>query len=420
MRIIKAADLSSDFFSGQEMEDLPAVREIIDRVRKEGDQALRYYTHEFDGVTLEKFAVNRNEMEAALKEMDPEVKYATKEAAENLRKFARRQMEQCEPFQFAVKKGVQLGQRVIPVNRVGVYVPGGHYPLLSSLLMAVVPAQVAGVLEIAVCSPPAVDGAPHPVILAAARLLGVEEFYSLGGAQAVAAMAWGTESVPQVDKIVGPGNRYVALAQKGVFGQVGVDLLAGPTEIMIIADETASPEIIAADLLAQAEHDEQAVAVLVTTSKELAEEVGEEVKSQLLSLATKKTARHSIYANGFIILAGNLEEMVEVANKRGPEHLVLQLEGAHLKAEMFNNFGSLFIGHMACEVLGDYSSGLNHILPTGTTSRFSQGLSVRNFLRFPTTLRVTDDGFSQIAPAARVLARLEGLAGHENSLSKRE
>jgi histidinol dehydrogenase len=337
----------------------------------------------------------------------------------NLRCFARRQKKQYRDFNLRISGGVTAGQRVLPIERVGVYVPGGRFPLFSSLLMAVVPAQIAGVPAIAVFSPPGPRGQISPLILAAAGLLGISEVYCLGGAQAIAAMAYGSESIRPVDKIFGPGNLYVNLAKLAVYGQVGIDLPAGPSEIVILADGSARPAFLAADLLAQAEHDPLAVPLLVTTSPGLALAVQAEVKKQLKQLPLTSPARLSMASQGAILLAVSLEAAIAFINRRAPEHLELQVDKANNLMKRFTAFGSLFIGPFAAEALGDYSSGLNHILPTAGAARFSGGLSVRDFLRLATTLQVNAAGLRQIGPAAQLMAVAENLWGHARSLALR-
>ena len=395
------------------------VETIIAAVRREGDAALRRCSCRFDGCIPSPFRVPPLEIAASLAACDPRLKRSLELAAANLRRFALGQKEQVRDFSMQTLPGVTTGQRVLPIKRVGVYVPGGRYPLFSSLLMAAVPAQVAGVKRIVVCSPPGPGGRVAELVLAAAGLLGIEEVYALGGAQAVAAMAFGTESVPAVDKIVGPGNLYVNLAKLAVFGQVGIDLPAGPSEVVILADASARPDWLAADLLAQAEHDPLAVALLVTTSRKLAVSVRAQVQKQLRQLPSASPARDSVKKYGAILQAPSLAKAVDFINQLAPEHLELQVRKPEQWARRCTAFGSLFIGSLAAEALGDYSSGLNHVLPTAGAARFSGGLSVRDFLRLGTTLRVSAAGLRRIGPTARRLADAEGLAAHALSLQLR-
>ncbi len=395
------------------------VREIIAAVQGHGDAALRKFSRRYDRVVPRGFRVEADEIAAALEGCPGDLRRAMILAADNLRRFARRQMRLYRDFSLRIDSGVTAGQRVLPIERIGVYVPGGRFPLFSSLLMAAVPARVAGVKEMAVFSPPGADGRVASPVLAAAGLLGLGEVYALGGAQAVAAMAFGSESVRAVDKIVGPGNVYVNLAKLAVFGKVGIDLPAGPSEIVILADDSARPDIIAADLLAQAEHDPLAVALLVTPSPRLAADVQNEVKKQLRRLPMASPARRSIRGQGVIVLAASLAPAIAFINERAPEHLELQVKQARRLARRFTAFGSLFIGPGSAEALGDYSSGLNHILPTAGAARFSGGLSVRDFLRLSTTLQVSAAGLRRIGPAARRMAEAENLSAHARSLDKR-
>jgi histidinol dehydrogenase len=406
--------LTSEFIEAQQ-----TVRDIITAVRARGDAALKEFSRRYDRVVPQSFSVPAGDIQAAVKNCSPALRRAIKLATANLSSFARRQKKQYRDFNLRINSGVTTGQRVLPIARVGVYVPGGRFPLFSSLLMAVVPAQIAGVPEIAVFSPPGPAGQIAPLTLAAAGLLGIGEVYCLGGAQAIAAMAYGSESIRPVDKIVGPGNLYVNLAKLAVYGKVGIDLPAGPSEIVILADDSARPVLLAADLLAQAEHDPLAVPLLVTTSPRLAAAVQAEVKKQLRQLPTAGTARLSMASRGTILLADSLEGAIAFINRRAPEHLELQVDNAKNLVKRFTAFGSLFIGPYAAEALGDYSSGLNHILPTAGAARFSGGLSVRDFLRLATTLQVSATGLRRIGPAAQQMAEAENLSGHARSLALR-
>ncbi len=419
MKIIKPSELSESFFTYEEDESLGTVSEIIREVKTRGDAAVREFTRKFDGAEIETFAVDAPAVKAAFEQMDAKVIAALQAAAKNIRKFAEAQRAQLQDFEVGLNPGVFTGQRVTPLARVGVYVPGGNFPLISTLLMGAIPAKVAGVPEICVCSPPSHNGGIHPAILAAADIAGVSEIYQIGGVQAIAALAFGTESIKAVDKIVGPGNKYVAQAKREVFGAVSIDMIAGPTEIMIIADDSANPEIIAADLLAQAEHDADARPVLVTTSQALAEAVKKSVARQLETLSTKATAAAAIRNNGLIILAKDLTEAAEIANRKAPEHLEIQVKNAKKYSRKLRNFGSLFIGENSAEVLGDYSSGINHTLPTNTTARYRGGLSVHDFLKIQTTLRASKRGLESIGPIAETLANAEGLEGHAKSIAAR-
>jgi histidinol dehydrogenase len=395
------------------------VNAIIAAVRRDGDAALRRFSRRYDRVVPAPFRIGAAEIAAALEGCPRDLRQAMRAAALNLRRFSRRQMRQYADFSLPVRAGVTAGQRVLPIARVGIYVPGGRFPLFSSLLMAAVPAQVAGVPDIAVFSPPAADGRPAPAVLAAAGLLGIGEVYALGGAQAVAAMAYGSESVRPVHKIVGPGNLYVSLAKLEVHGRVGIDLPAGPSEVLILADGSARPELIAADLLAQAEHDPLALALLVTPCFETAARVRLEVRRQLRRLPPASPAHDSLNRNGAILLASSLEKAVEFGNRFAPEHLELHVSRPRYWARRCTAFGSLFIGPLAAEALGDFSAGVNHVLPTAGAARFCGGLSVRDFLRLATTLEVSGAGLRAIAPVGRRLAAAENLTAHARSLALR-
>ena len=419
MKIIALEKYRLRKLTGEVIAAQRTVQEIITAVRARGDAALKQFSRRYDKVVPQSFLVPEDDIGIAVKNCAPDLRQAIRLAITNLRCFARRQKKQYRDFNLRIRAGVTAGQRVLPIERIGVYVPGGRFPLFSSLLMAVVPAQVAGVSEIAVCSPSDAQGLVHPATLAAAGLLGISEVYCLGGAQAIAAMAFGSETVRAVDKIVGPGNLYVSLAKLAVFGQVGIDLPAGPSEIVILADDSARPEFLAADLLAQAEHDPLAVTLLVTTSPGLASAVQAEVKKQLQQLPATSPAHRSIASHGVILLTDSLEVAIAFINKRAPEHLELQIVKANSLVKRFTAFGSLFIGPYAVEALGDYSSGLNHILPTAGAARFSGGLSVRDFLRLATTLQVDAAGLRHIGPTAQLLAEAENLTAHAHSLKLR-
>ena len=419
MRILRADALDDAFFAYREPEDGEQVAAILQQVRERGDAAVREQTLRFDGVETLELEVPRESWAAARDSLDADVVRALERAAAAIRRFAEAQMEQTGEFEIELVPGVHTGQRVLPIERVGVYTPGGRFPLVSSLLMCGIPARVAGVDRVVACSPPTHEGDVHPAIAAAAGIAGVDRLYRVGGVQAIGALAWGTETIERVDKIVGPGNRFVAQAKKEVYGGVGIDMIAGPTEVMIVADGSADAVVVAADLLAQAEHDRDAQAVLVTTSEELAREVEAQVRDQLADLPTREIAAAAIERHGRIVLANGWDQAVEVANRRAPEHLELHGREAAALVPRLRNYGSLFVGDHAAEVLGDYSAGINHTLPTNTTARYSAGLSVRSFLKFPTTLRVTPEGLHEIGPVAEALAEVEGLAGHARAVRRR-
>ena len=419
MKIVKYSDIGEDFFKYQEIEEIDSVAAIIADVRKNGDKAVREYTLKFDGVDLEQLKVDKTELANARQQIDSKAISTLQEAAENIKKFAAKQMEQFANFEFEIQPGVKTGQKVVPIDRVGVYVPAGGFPLPSTVLMCSIPARIAGVKEIVLCSPPTTNGTIHPAILAAAEIAGVDEMYRVGGVQAIAAMAYGTETIMAVDKIVGPGNKYVTAAKKLVYGTVGIDFIAGPTEVLIIADETANPEFVAADLLAQAEHDTNAAPILVSNSVELVEKVNTEIERQLAELKTAEIARQSVGDNGIVIFVKSVDEAIEVANKKAPEHLELQVKNPDNYVDHLTNYGSLFICEYSVEAMGDYNSGLNHTLPTNGCARYTGGLSVRDFIKMQTTLRVTKEGLSSVGPGARHFGEIEGLEGHAKSVDVR-
>lgn len=419
MNIIRYSECKRDLWDYREPEGISSVRTIIDNVREHGDEAVRQYTDEFDHVQIVDFEVGEQEIERALGTIDARTRQIMNSMIDNVRKFAKRQRAQVSDFEFEIVPNVFTGQRLSPVERVGVYAPAGRFPLISSVIMCALPAQVAGVETIVLCSPPRFQGSIHPTMLAAARLCGIKHVYHVGGVQAIAALAFGTESIPRVDMIVGPGNKYVTQAKKEVFGRVGIDFIAGPTEVFIIADETAHPEIIAADILAQAEHDIDALAILVTASPALAEKVKDEVEKQLKSLRTRDIAEIALAKNGMIVIVDDMDQAIEIANRRAPEHLELHVQDMGACLEKLRHYGSLFMGERAGEALGDYSSGLNHTLPTNTSARYAAGLNVMTFLRLQTTLRVEKGGLSVIGPVAQALAEIEGLDGHAKSVKVR-
>ena len=385
------------------------VAAIIADVRQNGDAALLAYNAKFDraeGVALE---VTAEELDAACGRVDPELVKVMELAAENIRAFHSRQLS--HGYIMSGKNGSLLGQRVIPLRRVGLYIPGGTAAYPSSVLMNCIPAKIAGVDEI-VMTTPASGGAVSDVILAAAKIAGVDRVFRVGGAQAVAALAYGTETVPQVDKIVGPGNAFVAEAKRQVFGQVAIDMIAGPSEILVVSDGKSDPKWIAADLLSQAEHDKLATAILITDSMPLAEAVQAEVERQLAVLPREEIARAAIEANGKIIVTGTLDEAVEMANAVAPEHLELAVDAPFDFLPKVRNAGSIFLGRYCPEPLGDYLSGTNHTLPTMGTARFSSPLGVEDFVKRSYFSYYTADALEQVADAAALFADAEGLHGH--------
>lgn len=395
-----------------------AVDAILADVRQNGDAALRRYAAQFDHAELSDLAVSEAERAAALAACEPEFLDTLRRAAEQIRAFHAQQTHR--DLVFTPRPGVVLGQRYTPLERVGVYVPGGTASYPSTVLMDVIPAKLAGVDEIVMATPPRPDGSIAPAILAAAGIAGVDRIFRMGGAQAVAALAYGTESVPRVDKIVGPGNIYVAEAKRKVYGQVDIDMIAGPSEILVLADGSSNPAWVAADLLSQAEHDRLASAVLVTDSRALAEAVAAELERQLALLPRQEIARASIEANGKIILTDSLEKAVQAANLIAPEHLELCVDDPFRLLGLVRNAGSVFLGRYAPEALGDYFAGPNHTLPTSGTARFSSPLSVDDFVKKSSFTYYTADALAAEAGQVALFARQEGLEAHARSALARK
>jgi histidinol dehydrogenase len=419
LKIIEFSKLEKGFFEYKELTGESTVLPIISDVIKYGDEAVKNYTKKFDGVEVADLIVSKEDINQAHAQCDPKTITTIKAAVAHIRDFSQKQLSQYKNFEYEITPGTFVGQKIIPLDRVGVYVPGGRYPLVSTVLMGVVPAQVAGVKEIIICSPPRHQGAIHPAILAAAKILDIGEIYGIGGVQAIAAMAYGTQTIRKVDKIVGPGNKYVTAAKKEVFGRVGIDFIAGPTEIIIVADDIADPAILAADLIAQAEHDKSALPILITDSVDLAKEVNKQLENQLKDLKTKDVAIESLEKNGRIIITKEFNEIIDLVNRKAPEHLELQVKDPKVYIERLNHYGSLFIGVYSAEALGDYSSGVNHTLPTNGCARYTGGLGVKDFIKIPTTVQVTRQGLSKIGPIAQHLGEIEGLDGHARSVSIR-
>ncbi len=396
------------------------VRNVLKEVRARGDEAVKEYTERFEGFRPASLRVEKKDLKKARTELKRESEEALVFAAERIENFARAQRSCMKDLRYEISPGVILGHRLIPISSCGCYVPAGRYPLPSSALMSVIPARVAGVKRIAACSPGRKGGEGiHPAVLAALDIAGADEVYCMGGAQAVGAFAWGTETIDPVDIIVGPGNRYVAEAKRQVSGSVGIDMLAGPSEAVIIADGSADPGWVAADLLAQSEHDSDAWAVLITTSSSLAEAVEREVERQGGLLSTGKAALESWRNNGRILLAESLKEGLAAVNDIAPEHLQIMTEDDAFCAERVENYGSLFLGGSSPVAFGDYLSGPNHILPTGRTARFSSGVSVSTFLRLSSFQEISPEGAAFLAPACARLAAMEGLSGHGRSAELR-
>ena len=393
------------------------VTDIINDVKENGDAALYRYCEKFDGAKLDCLEVTKAEFDEALAVTEPEFLRILESAAKNIRLFHEQQKRQS--FVVSGEKGALLGQRVLPIEKAGLYVPGGTAAYPSTVLMDSIPAKIAGVEEIVMVTPPSKDGKVNPAILAAAYIAGVDRVFKIGGAQAVAALAYGTESVPQVDKIVGPGNAFVAEAKKQVFGQVAIDMIAGPSEILVVADATAKPENVAADLLSQAEHDKLASAVLVTDSMALANAVSAELEKQIPLLERAEIARESIDNNGKIIVADTLYAAIEISNELAPEHLELCVDNPFDYLDAVKNAGSIFMGKYCPEALGDYYAGPNHTLPTGGTARFSSPLSVDDFIKKSQFIYYSQEAFEAVARDVDFFARKEGLTAHGKSATVR-
>ncbi len=393
------------------------VSDIIANVREKGDEALRDYCQRFDHVALNDFLVSPEELEAAIQKVEPEFIGILEEAAKNIRAFHEKQLRQS--FIMTEKPGVVLGQRVIPLERVGLYVPGGTAAYPSTVLMDAIPAQIAGVSEIVMVTPPSKEGSVNPYILAAAHVAGVGRIFKVGGAQAVAALAYGTESIPRVDKIVGPGNAFVAEAKKQVFGQVNIDMIAGPSEVLVLADGASDPRYVAADLLSQAEHDKNASAVLVTDSLALAEQVQAEIEAQLRTLKREEIARTSIENNGKIIVCRDLMEGVDTANRIAPEHLEICVDQPFDYLGLIKNAGSVFLGRYNPEPLGDYFAGPNHTLPTSGTARFYSPLSVDDFVKKLQYSYYTREALEKDYDKVSFFANKEGLTAHARAVDIR-
>ena len=393
------------------------VREIIAQVRAKGDEALKRYTKEFDGVDITSVEVGQGAIDEGFRMADPMLVDILYRASERVAAFHQHQVR--NSFLVNEEDGILMGQKIIPLERVGLYVPGGTAAYPSSVIMNCIPAKLAGVKEIVMVTPPGKDGTIPPNILAAARICGVNRVFRVGGAQAIAALAYGTESVPRVDKIVGPGNQFVAEAKKQVFGKVGIDMVAGPSEILVIADGKCDPRIVAADLLSQAEHDKNASAVLVTDSEALAVAVQAAIEEQLPKLRREEIARASIDTNGKIIVADSLDTAVEIANEIAPEHLEVCVDQPFDYLDKIKNAGSIFLGRNCPEALGDYFAGPNHTLPTSGTARFSSPLSVDDFVKKTQYTYYTRPALEKAQPTVSIFAKQEGLTAHARSIDIR-
>ena len=393
------------------------VTEIIDNVRQNGDKAVREYTIKFDGKAPECFEVSKDEIDSSIAQCDPKFIETLKKAAENIRDFHERQKQQS--WLTTKDNGVIMGQRIRGLARVGLYVPGGTAAYPSSVLMNAIPAKIAGVKEIIMVTPPTKDGKPNPDIMAAAAVAGVDRVFLMGGAQAIAALAYGTESVPKVDKIVGPGNIFVATAKKLLYGNVDIDMIAGPSEILVLADESANPKFLAADLMSQAEHDRLASAIMVTTSGKLAEETVSQIERQVQMLSRKDIIEESLTNYGVIIVCDTMDKAVEMANELAPEHLEVCCNNPLEYIGKLDNAGSVFLGNYSPEPLGDYFAGPNHVLPTSGTARFFSPLSVDSFVKKSSFIYYTENALEKDKDDIIRFARTEGLTAHANSIEVR-
>ncbi|MBE6623231.1 MAG: histidinol dehydrogenase [Ruminococcaceae bacterium] len=420
IKIMKYGEVSADeIFARTEptvnVEEV--VADIIYDVRKNGDAALYKYCEKFDNAKLDSLLVTPDEIQEALSIVEDKFLEILKKAAANIRKFHEKQVR--NSFIINDEKGIVVGQKVIPVDRAGLYVPGGTAAYPSTVLMDSIPAKIAGCKEVVIVTPPSKDGKINPVILAAAHIAGVDKIFKVGGAQAIAALAYGTETVPKVDKIVGPGNAFVAEAKKQVFGTVSIDMIAGPSEILVVADGLSNPEYVAADLLSQAEHDKMASAVLVTDSFEFAKKVSEELEKQIPLLSRSEIARASIDNNGKIIVADDLYAAIEISNEIAPEHLELCVDNPFDYLDSIRHAGSIFMGRYCPEALGDYFAGPNHTLPTSGTAKFSSPLSVDDFVKKTQYTYYTKEALSRVAEDVGYFAEKEGLTAHAKSATIR-
>lgn len=416
IKIIKdRLDKREEIFSAvcEKVDVSATVKQIIENVKENGDKALYFYAEKFDKATLSSLRVTKEEIEEAINSVDPEFVEILREAAENIREFHKNQKN--DGFTIKKENGIVIGQKVVPVDKAGLYVPGGTAAYPSTVLMDAIPAKIAGVGRVVMVTPPNKEGKVNPVILTAASVAGVDEIYKVGGAQAVAALAYGTESIPKTDKIVGPGNAYVAEAKRQVYGEVSIDMIAGPSEIMIIADSKNRAKDIAADLLSQAEHDRMASAVLVTDSEEFANAVSAELEKQIPQLERAEIARASIDNYGKIIVTESIDDAVDVANGIAPEHLEICVDDPFHYLEKVRHAGSVFLGRYCPEALGDYFAGTNHTLPTSGTAKFSSPLSVDDFVKKTQFIYYDKDALSEVARKVEYFAKKEGLTAHAKS-----
>ena len=408
MKILNYDEIEDDFFNNIEFETIDSVNQIIEDVKRSGDGAVVKYSRKFCDGMLDTLEVTQEEIKSAYKKVDKKTIEAIKTAIKNVKEFAQKQLECIKNLDTEID-GAKLGHRIIPIEKAGCYIPGGNYPLPSTAVMTIVPAKTAGVKKVIACSPKIQD-----VTIVACDLAGADKIYKAGGVQAVAAMAYGTETIEKVDKIVGPGNKFVTAAKKQVYGECGIDFLAGPSEVLVIADDTANPKYVAADMLAQCEHDKDARAYLICFSDEFANEVDRLAKEMLTSLKTAQIAKES-YEKSYAIIVETLEQAVELSEKRAPEHLEICIKNAIEKIDLFKNYGSLFVGNYSAEVFGDYCAGTNHTLPTNMVARYSGGLSVFDFVKIQTYQYVDKETAKKLSKTASLIAKNEGLFAHKNA-----
>ncbi|MDF9825638.1 histidinol dehydrogenase [Breznakia sp. PF5-3] len=394
-----------------------SVLAILQDVKNKGDEALKSYTEKFDKVSIDCLLVSEEEMEDAYSQVDEEFISILKQAKQNIEEYHNLQLT--DGYEIQKEDGVYLGQRILPLNRVGIYVPGGTAAYPSTVLMDVIPAKIAGVKDIVMVTPPNKDGKINPFILATAKIAGVNKIYKVGGAQAIAALAYGTKTIPQVDKIVGPGNMYVAEAKKLVYGQVDIDMIAGPSEILVIADENANPKYIAADLMSQAEHDRMASSILVSTSQPLINQVEVEIEAQMSTLSRIDIMKDSFQNYGYAICADSIDDAIEVSNKIAPEHLEMMVENPKKYLPQITNAGSIFLGYYTCESIGDYFGGTNHVLPTNGTARFYSPLGVDSFMKKSSYMYWSAEALQKDGKKIIRFAEQEGLDAHANAVKVR-
>lgn len=408
MKILNYDEIEDDFFNNIEFETIDSVNQIIEDVKRSGDGAVVKYSRKFGDGMLDTLEVTQEEIKSAYKKVDKKTIEAIKTAIKNVKEFAQKQLECIKNLDTEID-GAKLGHRIIPIEKAGCYIPGGNYPLPSTAVMTIVPAKTAGVKKVIACSPKIQD-----VTIVACDLAGADKIYKAGGVQAVSAMAYGTETIEKVDKIVGPGNKFVTAAKKQVYGECGIDFLAGPSEVLVIADDTANPKYVAADMLAQCEHDKDARAYLICFSDEFANEVDRLAKEMLTSLKTAQIAKES-YEKSYAIIVETLEQAIELSEKRAPEHLEICIKNAIEKIDLFKNYGSLFVGNYSAEVFGDYCAGTNHTLPTNMVARYSGGLSVFDFVKIQTYQYVDKETAKKLSKTASLIAKNEGLFAHKNA-----